>query len=264
MSNEVAHLQEPTDRFITETDPIPTISFSRELADAVHYIDIDYDSLTGYMIDRGYTDEEIAETEIVFDNKVIVTGETKNEVHYIAGDYNETVPGNIAVHPRHDLHHYQSVIEESQASSSMTKHLVHTQHQSELSEELSETVAHELEHKIIDLMGGMKAECHKNRDRHLVREFSKWLFVFGAVVIGKDAGIEATDISLTSTETYVLDGLVTVSLAPFVARSMKKVRRKVYASDPEEKLCFEAGANAPKDFVMIQLKTSTAKSPLSP
>lgn len=242
-----------TQRFVTETNPIPSISFSTKLSDAVEFIDIDYDTLGGYMCDRGYTDEEIASTTITFENKVLITDDNKKEIRHIAGEYVTKTQG-IAIYPRHDLHHYGEEIAKSTDKSELLQHLERTRNERTFSQELSETVAHELEHRIIDLTGGMKAECQKNADTHRIRTFSKWLLVIGAAYISKDAGLEAGNITLNSTEAILLDSAISAALAPFILRSVKKTRRRIYDSDPEEKICFEVGANAPNDLVAIRIK----------
>lgn len=227
-------------------DLFPAVSVDRRLGELVSDISIDYPALVTLMRERGFTDEDIAKTTIGIHSETPSTN-----VRYQSGD--TVVPVGSYDYISRDIALYPTEkIEESAI-------LPHAARTSNLSQEFSEALTHELEHHAVEVLEGgaapSKAEC--------IAMGKSALKLLGGFSVFHIALAQSWDMSArmanydpssaVNTAAVLSSAAVAAAGALAVARPWEKTYDHYRRSSIEEQ-GYAAELNTPKNLVAIQPK----------
>lgn len=231
----------------------PIIAFDRHLGQHVDYIDVDYDELVTYMRTRGFDDETISQT------KIDIYNDTTSRYHKASGNTYSThavydgKTDKVALFPRNNIDQYQEI----RAGRTDIK----SNFDSYMSEDISQSLVHELEHKLIKQEGGMREE--KRYQRRLIGK--KVLYATGAAVLfhfGFNHLAEAIDVDTSNTLVAISTAGMTMAsgalASDIFAKYLPGAREKEfsqYVGSPEEVRCRQVEKTAPK---LLTIEMSSA------
>ena len=235
---------------------MPIVSFSTELGKHADYVDVDYWALSEHMTNMGFSDEEIATTEIHFDDRI----EYKVASGYTMGSYARE-EDLISVLPHKNIQHAQGLAEEYHESThELTKeeylHCIDTV----LSRECSRTIAHELVHKRINLHDEDHEFINSERfdifRRASMGALGRLALVGATVALARETSYEVTDTERTFFTTYTSAFIGGLGTLPLIPRTIRNISESLYDNDPEEIQCRAAEKAAPEGLVTMRAKYS--------
>lgn len=230
-------------------DVYPTIVVDRNIGILVSSIDFDYPTLVAYMRERGFSDDQIIETSIYVDSKVMTSQDNHSKISYSTlGSYQKINDQSlITLYPTDRL-------KMAYICQAMDIEYRGVEPHFGLSDDFSRTLVHELEHQHIDIIeGGMKRE-------HAMHMLGR-IGVRVATAAGNALAI-SNMLSLwfmERPEQYTNSVLVA---AVFGLRAAARALKEdiddfdYYYTAPDEVRCREAEEHTPDNLVQFRLKST--------
>lgn len=250
-------------------DPIntgqPQITFDTKLGQHIDYIDVNYDKLTNYMTENSFTDEQIAESAFHIDSAIKFSSiNNRNQHTFTHGEYNQDTD-TITIYPIPSIS-----INDLTADVDQTKDKQHfnaferflrTQSNQIVTQQMSKTLVHELEHKAVNVLEGGMPEAEKYLNQIYFKRGSILMAPYVGMLSITFSAVEISDFQPDSIADIAAASLfsgVAVAFASVISSKLHSKQRKNdhsnYLNNPEEKRCRQAEDFGPQDLLTVIAK----------